>query len=97
MKRYTTVENAVTLAIKTFEANHIVSDTESIRNRIYSWYSHSDVTDPEVLAACGMEGWWYPAVTYDDMLRMKENWFPENPYEEVYSWGFKTVPHDMIW
>ena len=97
MKRYATVEAAVDLVVKTFEANHIVSDSECIRQRVYSWYSHSDVTDPEILAACAIEGWWYPAATYDDMLMMKEGWFPEDPYEEVHSWGFTTASYDMVW
>lgn len=97
MKKYATVEAAVTLAMKTFETNHIVSDTECIRQRVYSWYSHSDVTDPEILAACAIEGWWYPTATYQDMLNMKEEWFPSNPYEEYFSWGFTSISYDIKW
>ena len=52
MKRYTTVEAAVVLVVENLEANHIACNTECIRNRVYSWYSHSDVTDPR--SACGV-------------------------------------------
>ena len=78
MKEYTTVEAAVTLAVKNLEANHAVCDTKSIRNKIYNWYIHSDVTDPEVLAACVLAGRdWSPAATYQEMLDAKEQYFPE--------------------
>lgn len=95
MKRYTTVEEAVSLAMKTFEANHIISDTECIRQRVYSWYSHSDVTDPEILAACAIEGWWWPAATYQDMLDAKEEWFPKNIYDEISIWEIESAQHDL--
>ena len=81
---YSTIENAVQIAIQTLEINHITSDNKSIYDRIYSWYEHSDIADPEILAACALEGKnWYPGVTYQDMLNAKEQWFPQNPYDEI--------------
>lgn len=77
MKKYATVENAVNLVIETLEAKHICSDSDSIRKRVYSWYNNSDVTDPQMLAACALEGKdWFPGATYEYMERAKEFWFP---------------------
>lgn len=79
MKYYTTAEKAVTLAIEKLENNNIVCDTKSIRNKIYSWYNHSDITDPQVLAGCALEGRdWYFGATYEYMMEAKEKWFSEN-------------------
>lgn len=76
MKNYTTVEAAVALVVENFEINHIVCDTKCIRNRIYSWYENSDVTDPEILAACALEGKdWSLNARYTDMLAAKQKWF----------------------
>lgn len=98
MERYTTVENAVTLVIEILETNHIASNTDAIRNKVYSWYTHSDVTDSEILAACALEGKdWYPGATYQDMLNAKNWWFPQNPYDEISIWEIEAAQHDSIW
>ena len=98
MKMYTTVENAVALVVENLEANHIACNTECIRNRVYSWYNHSDVTDPEMLAACALMGKdWYPGATYQDMLDAKEWWFPKNPYDEISIWEIEAAQHDAMW
>lgn len=77
MTNYSTVEMAVRLVIENLEANHITETTDTIRARVYSWYNHSDIADPEVLAACALEGKsWYPGATYQQMLDAKEQWFP---------------------
>ena len=98
MKEYTTVEAAIQLVIKNFEANHIMSNTECIRNRVYSWYSHSDITDPEVLAACALEGKdWYPEARYEDMLAAKDLWFPVDPGMEISIWEIEAAQRDIMW
>lgn len=98
MKRYATVEAAVVLVVDYYEANHITCNTDFIRNRVYSWYSHSDVTDPEMLAACAlMEKDWYPGATYQDMLNAKEWWFPQSPYDEISIGEIEAAQHDAMW
>lgn len=98
MRTYSTVEAAVSLAIEILETNHIPSNTAALRNRIYTWYSHSDVTDPETLAACALEGKdWYPGATYQDMLNAKNWWFPQNSYDEISIWEIEAANHDSIW
>ena len=74
MQRYSTVDMAVTMVFENFEANHITYDEKSVVNRVYSWYSHSDVTDPEILAACALMGKdWFPGADYDYMLAAKNS------------------------
>ena len=98
MKTYSTVEAAVQLVIDTLEANYISSNTECIRNRVYSWYNHSDVTDPEILAACALEGKdWYPGATYQDMLAARDLWFPQDHNPEFAIWEFEASEHDAVW
>lgn len=96
--KYSTVENAIALVIKNLEANHIAYDTECIRNRVYSWYNHSDVTDPEMLAACALMGQdWYPEATYEDMLDAREWWFPRYSDDEISVWEIEAAQHDAMW
>lgn len=85
MTKYTAAETAISLVIENMEINHIACNTESVRTRVYNWYNNSDVTDPEVLAACVLEGMdWFPGVSYKTMLEAKERWFPKNPYDEIF-------------
>ena len=98
MRIYSTVENAVKIAIDIFEAEHILVTTDSIRNTIYDWYEHTDVTDPEVLAACAIEGFrWYPGATYQEMLEIRDHWFPQDPYNEISIWDIEAAQYDMFW
>ena len=98
MKRYETAEKAIALVIENLEVNHIACDTKCIRNRVYGWYNHSDVTDPEMLAACALAGKdWHPGATYQEMLDEKEWWFPQNPYDGISIWEIEEAQHDMIW
>lgn len=98
MQRYSTVDMAATMVFENFEANHITYDEKSVVNRVYNWYSHSDVTDPEMLAACALMGKdWFPGATYQDMLDAKEWWFPKNPYNEISIWEIEAAQRDTIW
>jgi hypothetical protein len=92
MTKYTAAETAISLVIENMEINHIACNTESIRARVYGWYNNSDVTDPEILAACALEGKdWYPGATYQDMLDAKNYWFPKNLYDEVPIWEIEAI------
>ncbi len=98
MTKYTTAETAITLVIENFEINRIACDTKCIRNRVYDWYNNSDVTDPEMLAACALEGIdWFPGATYKLMLEMKERWFPKDPYDEIFIGDIEMAQADMAW
>lgn len=92
------VREACDLVSKFYEMNHMVCDTKSIYDKVYDWYCHSDVTDPEVLAACALEGEkWTPAASYQDMLEMRDYWFPKNPYDEIAIWEIEQARLDLEW
>lgn len=98
MQKYSTVDMAVTMVFENLEANHITYDEKSIVNRVYSWYSHSDVTDPEILAACAlMGGDWFPGADYDYMLAARNWWFPQNPEENIPIWEIEAAQRDVMW
>lgn len=65
---YSAVEKAVDLVVNYYETRGIVCDTDSIRDRVLSWYNHSDVADAEILAGAALTGYWFSNATYDDML-----------------------------
>lgn len=76
MTTYVTAERAVDLAVKVAENHHMMCDTNSLRKRVYSWYNNTDVTNPEVLAACALTGVsYYRGATHMDMINMRNNWF----------------------
>ena len=75
MMIFSTVEKAVELASRTLEAAGFEVSSDTIRNRVLSWYNHTDVADPKVLAACSIEGYFDSDYTYDDMLKAKAYWF----------------------
>ena len=97
-KEYETVEEALVLAIELLDANYMSYDIKQVRNRIYSWYSHSDVTDPEMLAACALNGEdWFLGATYEDMLDAKNYWFPADPKNEISIWEIESAQRDTAW
>lgn len=95
---YSTVERAVKLVVDNFEINHMTCDTQAVRASVHSWYDNSDVTDPEILAACVLMGKdWFPGATYQYMLDAKEWWFPQDSYEGTSIWEIEAAQHDMMW
>jgi hypothetical protein len=98
MNTYAVVEMAVKLVVDNLEANGIMSDTNSIRNRVLSWYNHSDIVDAEILAGCALMGRdWFPGATYQYMIDAKKWWFPQDPYNEISIWEIEAAQHDAIW
>lgn len=98
MRTFAAVEQATNLAMQLFEANYITVNYNSIKDCVFSWYNNTDIVDPEILAACALEGKnWFPGATYQQMLNAKEQWFPQNPYEEFSIWEIEAAQYDMIW
>ena len=94
----TSVNNAVILAMREFEAQNIVCDSKSIQRRIETWYNHTDETDPKVLVACALTGKdWFPGATYQFMKEAKDYWFPEDPYSLFSIEEIETAQKDSIW
>lgn len=95
---FVTAEKAVDLAIKVLENNGIVCNTHVIRERVYSWYNNTDVTDPEMLAACALSGVaWNSGATYFDMVRMKNDWFSQSYEEDIAAWEIAEANKDAYY
>ena len=99
MKTFTTVENSVHLAVGVLVEKRIPFSVKRIRDCVYSWYSHTDVTDIEVLAACALEGKdWSPSATYDNMLAARDKWFPlVSDANLIPIWEIEAAQHDAMW
>ena len=92
MRLYETAEKAVDLVISNYENNSIVYDVDTIRGYVYSWYLNTDVTDPEVLAACALEEEnWFSGASYKYMLEAKDKWFPTDPYAGAPIWEIEAA------
>lgn len=89
MRRYPIVEKAATLALKLAKANGMNETFDTLLIRIYSWYENTDITDEEILAACGLMGRpYFTKATYEDMIDARKWWFPHDPYENIPPWSF---------
>lgn len=95
--RYAAVEEATRLVTKFNNTNHIAETIESVRSKVYSWYSNTDVTDPSVLAGCVlMDGYFSIGISYSEMLAAKEFWFPTDT--EVYNiWNIEAAQADSLY
>lgn len=79
MKTYRAVEDAADLVTFILRSNSLPIDTDLIKNAIYKWYTASDVTNPEILAAAALEtNFVYSPHSYDWMLQVKKEWFPQS-------------------
>jgi len=68
---------AINLVIDVEAANGEIENSKTVFDRVTSWYDNTDVTDPEILAACALMGKsFYAGVTYADMLTARDYWFP---------------------
>jgi hypothetical protein len=102
MRTYKAVEDAVTLVSDILEANYKVADNHSIRQRVLTWYEHTDIADPQMLAACALTGRdWFPAARYKWMLAAKEEWFPQVPLDccenSISVLEMKEVADELLW
>lgn len=99
MKTYMTAEYATNLAIDTYEAEGIMINTNIVRQIVYEWYENTDITDPEVLATCALEGIHYtPTIDYMDILLLRDLYFPAEPYDNISIYEIEAAQYDaMYW
>lgn len=94
------VNEAVKLVSDLLEANHISCTTSTIEDEVQSWYDHSDVADPEMLAGAVLEWGYWRMVSYSDWCDAKAKWFCGIPVEYA---GYPSIneiemaQHDIVW
>lgn len=75
------INEAVKLVINYFAANFITIDTASIENRARTWYNNTEIVDAEMLAAASIHSEYLPCYSWNELLELKEFYFPTNPEE----------------
>lgn len=77
------VNEAVKLVSDLLEANYVTCETSTIEDEVQSWYDHSDVVEPEMLAAATLEWGYWRQISYSDWCDARNKWFCDVP--EQYS------------
>lgn len=73
---FSTVDRAATEYIGWQEIEYHTSDYREVAyDRVYDWYSHTDITDPFTLAACALEYGPYTPIKYTEMIALREKYF----------------------
>ena len=95
-KTFTTVETATELAAEINKMQfHTNLSKETLHERVYNWYCHSDVTDIVILASCAMCCDYFNGATYDDMLMFTDIGFPSEPETSI--WEIEAAEKDTKW
>lgn len=75
------IENAVRLVVELFECEGIYESTVTITERAINWYNHTEITDEEMLAAVTISGRYDSSLSWKELERIKEFYFPSCPIE----------------
>lgn len=93
------ITKAVTLADKILSMNGIYEDPEKIIREAYSWYSNTDITDAELLAAAIIAYGYYKFVPYDEIEDARNFYFAPLPdyFDETPIWEIEQAQRDSIY
>jgi len=87
---------AIEIVSMIHEANNEAVDNNSITRAVEDWYTHSDIVDPEMLAAAVLEYGMWRLISFLDWECAYNKWFPQ--YDDTYAiWDFEASYHDEIW
>ncbi len=93
------IEAAIKIAEQYFENNNIAMHSSVIRRRVEYWYNHSDIADAEILAAVAINGEYHAGYSYDEILAIREYYFPTIPVEfsNFHIGEIETALRDEFW
>ena len=72
---------ATELVNEFLEAENIHMTNDSIMERAREWYDHTEITDPETLAAVVLYGDFDPSIRIDAIEELTQFYFPTEPFE----------------
>lgn len=75
------INAALEKASRYCEEKEIVCDNESLRKNIIVWYSYTDITDPEILAAAALEFSTFECLPMSILVMITDTYFPKYPIE----------------
>lgn len=73
------IAEAVKMVVDYFEYEGIYEETKSIDTRARDWYSHTEITEPQMLAAVVISGPFVPGILYNEIKEIEEFYFPSEP------------------
>lgn len=75
------IETAIKLVNDYYDAQKIQEQNAVIIERAVNWYNYTEIVDAEMLAAVVIHGPYNPHTTWDEVLQIKEFYFPTLPIE----------------
>ena len=87
---------AVELANEFLEAENIHVANAQLMKRAVKWYDHTEITDPETLAAVVLYGDFDPSIRIDDIEELTQFYFPTEPFE-LYIGEIEAALKDEEW
>lgn len=75
------IADAVKMVIDYFESEGIYEETKTLDTRARDWYSHTEIVEPQMLAAVVMSGDFVPGITWDEIKQIEDFFFPSEPIE----------------
>ena len=99
MTNWILIKEAVELVSNLLAAEGAYELPQSIEKRCLDWYNHSEITDPEMLAAAALNGPYNPEFTWDDLLALRNFFFPPMPLDltEISVQEIKEALFDEDW
>ena len=93
------INAAVKVVEDFFNAEGIYEDVETIKTRAINWYNYTKIVEVEMLAAATISGEYQIGMSWDDVLKIKEFYFPSIPIElENYHISeIEAAQHDCLW
>ena len=93
------INSAVNLANQYLEAEQIFETTDSLIKRAIEWYTHTEITDEETLAAVIISGSYNPKIRVKEIVEIRDYYFPSLPFEfNNYSiWEIESALKDAEW
>lgn len=94
------IECATNLVAETLESMGKTCTNDSIRRDVTSWYEHSDIVNPDMLAAGVLEYGSWKLISFDKWEEITEKWFP---LEVPVGYGYPNIEelhdsyYDLAW
>lgn len=93
------IDAAVSLVVAFNESEGIMEQTSTIKARVISWYNNSEIVDEEMLAAAAIVGEYTISMNWNDLLSIKEFYFPSEPieYSNFHIGEIEEAQFDEFW
>jgi hypothetical protein len=93
------ISRAVDIAFGYLEAEGIYESVINLRKRATIWYENTDIADARTLAAVVISGDFKAGVTWNEILKIEDFFFPQEPLEYI-NFGIGEIEeaqHDEFW